>query len=130
MEGDNDTHSVKGGVSEVRQKGFFLCNPNVDSGRKKVRYCIGEPFIVELDVFDHEHRRRHWVRHSLGGLGAQDADSGAEVVAIRLCKGDQSKQGISILGSHDGVEGGDKRNSRGGLVQLPFDGWAGVLEVG
>ena len=54
-EEDNVTHCVKGGVSEVRQQGLFLCDPNVELDKKKVRYRLGEHCIVEVDVVNREH---------------------------------------------------------------------------
>ena len=63
-EGENVAHCVEGGVSEVHQQGLFICNPDGELGRQKVRYWIREIFIVKIDVSEREHRCRHRVRRS------------------------------------------------------------------
>ena len=62
-----------------------------------------------------------------GGIGS---GVHVKVVDVVLGTGDQSEEEVAVLGSHDGEEVVYWRSNRGGLVQLPFDGWAGVLEVG
>ena len=62
--GDNVTHRVEYGVSEVHQQGAFLCDPDGESVRQTVRYRIGEPCLVEVDVTYCEHRWRHQVKFS------------------------------------------------------------------
>ena len=83
-EGGNITHCVEGGVAKVHHQGFFLCNPDGESGEKKVGYWIGEHFLVEFNVAKHEHGRRHQVGCLREGREANDVDGGAGVVSVIL----------------------------------------------
>ena len=62
-EGEDVTHCIKGGVSEVRQRGLFLCNPDGESGVQRFRYWIVKPCLVKFDVSDREHGHRNRVGH-------------------------------------------------------------------
>ena len=58
-EGDNITHRVKGGVSKLLHPVLFLCDADGESDRNILRG------LSEVDVFDHEHGKKHQVGHSL-----------------------------------------------------------------
>ena len=40
----------------MHQQGLFLREPGGEFGGQKVIYWLVEPFLVEVDVYEHEHR--------------------------------------------------------------------------
>ena len=76
-EGDKITHCIKGGVDKVRHQGLFLCDPDGNSGGKKVRYWLGEHFIAWFDVAYREHEWWHLIGNLCKGQELRDAHSDA-----------------------------------------------------
>ena len=82
MEWDNITHCVKCGVSEVRQRVFFLGDLNGYSDRQKVNNWLREQLLAEVDANDHEQRQKRQVGRSCKFLEAQGTDSGTGLGAV------------------------------------------------
>ena len=85
VEGDNVTHRIEGGVYKVRHRVLFLCDPDEESGRQKMREWLIEHHIDEVNVAGHEHEWQSWVRHSSEIQEAQDSDyiTGVDIVRLR-----------------------------------------------
>ena len=66
-EGDNVTNCAEGDAVEVRQQGLFIGDPYGKFVRQRVRYWLGQHFLVELNVTHHDHGWRHWVGRSREG---------------------------------------------------------------